>query len=323
LRSPRYESASFFSSDLSTVSLASRGGGMERHTLAVVKYLRDHPDVCDVRFSRGAPATEARLREWEVANAPCVLPDDLRAFFAQSDGMAVTWSISAGDAGVADIGHVSICALDGLTAIPLDASPPDDPWACSGAPGFPDLVAGEDDTRGVVRNRRATEAFDLGASPRVYGRVALVFIHDPSTSSTTTHTTEVWFQDLAARWHVVADSFSSYYRALHANLGLPNWHARLTDVGLDPDSEAWFHLMAPHELALDVRSGALRRTERKDRGKDRGKSFSPPPPALSDAEARTETGETTRRFGAAAAAAVGDDRRVKDRGDRARLVRHR
>ena len=289
-----------------------RARGMERYTLAVVAFLRAHPEVCDVRFSRGAPLTEARLVEWERANAPYRLPGDLRAFLAQSDGFAVRWSVSAGAAGVADVGDMSIGGLDDLRPVPLDASPADDPWACSGVPGRPELGWAadedgleEDDDGDAARRWRPAAAFDLASCPRDFGRVALVYVPEtrddasrdrPHASSACT--TEVWFQDPAARWRVLAKSFSAYLRALHANLGLPNWHARATGVGLDPDSRAWFRWMAPHTLALDIQRGELRRM-RATRGAGRAPAAKP-------------SARGSRRFGAAAAA-VG-----ADRGERAR-----
>ena len=279
---------------------------MERYTLAVVEFLRDHPEVCDVRFSRGAPLTEARLVEWERANAPYRLPGDLRAFLAQSDGFAVRWSVSAGAAGVADVGDMSIGGIDRLAPVPLDASPADDPWACSGVPGRPELgwaIDSDDGDDGdAARRRRPAAAFDLASSPRDFGRVALVYVIDETRDDASgvyggACTTEVWFQDPAARWRVLAESFSAYFRALHANLGLPNWHARATDVGLDPDSRAWFRWMAPHTLALDLERGEMRRTSAKRDARGASAKDAKPSPRGS------------RRFGAAAAAAaVGADR---------------
>ena len=287
---------------------------MERYTLAVVEFLRDHPEVCDVRFSRGAPLTEARLLEWERANAPYRLPGDLRAFLAQSDGFAVRWSVSAGAAGVADVGDMSIGGIDRLAPVPLDASPADDPWACSGVPGRPDGGKDidedgldEDDDGVAARRRRPVAAFDLASSSRAFGRVALVYVSETRDDASdhprapSAYETEVWFQDPAARWRVLAKSFSAYFRALHANLGLPNWHARAAGVGLDPDSRAWFHWMAPHTLALDIRRGQLRRTKRRakrDGGADNASARDAKPSAILG----------SRRFGAAASAAVGADR---------------
>ena len=292
---------------------------MERYTLAVVEFLRDHPGVCDVRFSRGAPLSEARLLEWERANAPYRLPGDLRSFFAQSDGFAVRWSVSAGAAGVADVGDMSIGGIDRLAPVPLDASPADDPWACSGVPGQPELGGDmdedglEDDNDDDARRRRPAAAFDLASCPRAFGIVALVYASRrrdhaiDHTHAPCSHDTEVWFQDPAARWWFLAKSFSAYFRAAHANLGLPNWQARATDVGMDPDSRAWFRWMAPQTLALDVERGALRRM-RKKRDAKRDEERASERFATEKVKDAKPSARASRRLGAAAAAAVGADR---------------
>ena len=119
------------------------------------------------------------------ANAPYRLRGDLRAFLAQSDRFAVQWSVSAGAAGVADVGDMSIGGIDRLAPVPLDASPADDPWACSGVPGRPDGGRDidedgldEDDDGVAARRRRPVAAFDLASSPRAFGRVALVYVSE-------------------------------------------------------------------------------------------------------------------------------------------------
>ena len=300
--------------------------GMERYTLAVVEFLRDHPGVCDVRFSRGAPLPEARLLEWERANAPYRLPGDLRRFFAQSDGFAVRWSVSAGAAGVADVGDMSIGNIDRLAPVPLDASPADDPWACSGVSGQPELggdvdwmdgLEGDDETSDAKLRRRPAAAFDLAACPRAFGTVALVYASrlrrdradDHTRAPRCSHDTEVWFQDPAARWWFLAKSFSAYFRLAHANLGLPNWQARATDVGMDPDSNAWFRWMAPQTLALDVERDVVRRMKKKrDANKRDRERVSPPRFATEKAKDAKPSARASRRLGAAAAAAVGADR---------------
>jgi tubulin polyglutamylase complex subunit 2 len=304
---------------------------MERYTLAVVEFLRDHPGVCDVRFSRGAPLPEARLLEWERANAPYRLPGDLRRFFAQSDGFAVRWSVSAGAAGVADVGDMSIGSIDRLAPVPLDASPADDPWACSGVPGQPELggdvdldgLEDDDDETSDARRRRPAAAFDLAACPRAFGTVALVYLsrlrrdhkNDHTRAPRCSHDTEVWFQDPAARWWFLAKSFSAYFRLAHANLGLPNWQARETDVGMDPDSNAWFRWMAPQTLALDVERGVVRRMKKKRDAKRDRERASPPRFATEKAKDAKPSARASRRLGAAAAAAVGADRggRVREK----------
>jgi hypothetical protein len=252
---------------------------MERYTLAVVDYLQTQPDVRDVRVSRPECVTEAKLREWERVNAPCVLPGDLRAFLTrQSNGLHVKWSVALGDAGVVEIGDMCIHGIEDLTAVPLDASPPDDPWSGSGGHGVPELGKCTD-SKSSPSQKAATAAFDLGGAG-TNGRVALVFLRDlkstrdhasasashastttTSSTATATSTNQVWFQDPAGVWHVLAENFSEYFQMTHANLGLPSWHHRLTPSGLHPYAMKWWHWMAPETLALDIEKGKLRRVE--------------------------------------------------------------
>ena len=229
------------------------------------------------------------------------------------------WSVSAGAAGVADVGDMSIGGIDRLAPVPLDASPADDPWACSGVPGQPELGGDmdedglEDDDDDDARRRRPAAAFDLASCPRAFGIVALVYASrrrdhaNDHTHAPCSHDTEVWFQDPAARWWFLAKSFSAYFRAAHANLGLPNWQARATDVGMDPDSRAWFRWMAPQTLALDVERGALRRM-RKKRDAKRDEERASERFATEKVKDAKPSARASRRLGAAAAAAVGADR---------------
>ena len=180
-----------------------------------------------------------------------------------------------------------------------------------------DGLEDDDDETSDVRRRRPAAAFDLAACPRAFGTVALVYAsrlrrdhkNDHTRAPRCSHDTEVWFQDPAARWWFLAKSFSAYFRLAHANLGLPNWQARATDVGMDPDSNAWFRWMAPQTLALDVERGVVRRMKKKrDANKRDRERASPPRFATEQAKDAKPSARASRRLGAAAAAAVGADR---------------
>jgi hypothetical protein len=108
--------------------------------------------------------------------------------------------------------------------------------------------------------------------------VALVFVpaFDPSSSGSNVgdeltptrsvpHKAQVWFQDISTRWHIVADSFGEYYRLMAAHLGLPRWHYKIMDVGMDRPTTQWFNFFKPELLAMDLDKGKLRRQEMKRR----------------------------------------------------------
>ena len=139
-----------------------------------------------------------------------------------------------------------------------------------------------------------TAAFDLDSSCAC-GRVALVFVSTSQTDtsgaaaaatdnpSSSPHQqqqrqgqqqqqqgAQVWFQDLSTRWHVLAGSFSEYFRVMAAHLGLPNWQYAFTDVGLDPAARQWFAFLGPERLAVDLERGRLRRAKKVRRGAGAG-----------------------------------------------------
>ena len=50
-----------------------------------------------------------------------------------------------------------------------------------------------------------------------------------------------------------------------AHLGLPRWHYKLMDVGMDRPTTQWFNFFRPELLAMDLDKGKLRRQERRRR----------------------------------------------------------
>lgn len=239
---------------------------MDKYTAAVAEYLRDHPGVSNLRFGLAPPAPIARILEWENANAPHRLPEDLKAFFLLSDGFSLRWDAIVGDE-TRELGNMTLNGVDRLTRVSLDASPLDD-RGDPGARRAPDVVppAG---ASASWRPPRPSGAFDLDASC-VCGRVALVFVDDASIAGDAARgdvNAQVWFQDLGARWHVAAETFSEYFRMMTAHLGLPNWQYACTDVGLDPGAAQWYAFLDPERLAVDLERGRLRRSGRSGRAR--------------------------------------------------------
>ena len=48
---------------------------------------------------------------------------------------------------------------------------------------------------------------------------------------------EIWLLDRALGWHLLADSFLTYYRLMLTHMGLPQWQYSLTDIGVIPPSK--------------------------------------------------------------------------------------
>ena len=301
---------------------------MDKYTMAVVDFLRNHPGVSDLHLDRREPAPTSAIHAWETANAPLKLPEDLKSFLLLSDGFSLQWDVCFGGCTHA-LGNMALNGIQGLgNRLVLDASPADDKSdglvivppggaAVEGAGIVPKVGDASVEGGGGEGARRGsgaaaarglgfagvdgagagdgdrtrgwsppvpTAAFDLDASCGC-GRVALVFVdagassplaQSPAATSASqaqrpTHVhVQVWFQDLATRWHVLAGSFSEYFRVMVAHLGLPNWQYAFTDVGLDPAARQWFAFLGPERLAVDLERGRLKRAKkaRRNRGGD-------------------------------------------------------
>ena len=305
---------------------------MDKYTTAVVNFLKDHPAVCDLHFTKRDAVASTALHAWETSNCPLRLPDDLKAFLLLSDGFSLRWDVRVGRQKRHALGCMALNGVKAMRALPLDASPEDDRG------DGPVVVRGS----GAFDSSNATPlaAFDLDASC-AYGRVAPVFVSKEvakapdATSSSGRETSDakprppvvrkteaqVWFQDLAARWHPIAGSFSEYFRVMASHLGLPNWQYAFTDIGLDPAAKQWFSLLAPTRLAVDLDRARLKRAKRRPRSgasvgggkgsgaKPRAPSSARPTMKLTSPMKASETGGSgsgsgSGSGGAAAAAAV-------------------
>ena len=251
---------------------------MDTYTVAAVDHLRAHPGVTRVRFRHASGAPIASVIDWETRHRPHVLPDDLKAFLCASDGFSLEWDAHVGAVPRRALGKMTLNGLERIVPLPLDAgSPPDDRCAApprdaidGGVIGRavadvvpPPWIAAEKD-RVRWRPPRVTRAFDLDASCAC-GRVALVFVDLPECQDSHASDTsilaaatrprseaQVWFQDLGARWHVAAGSFSEYFRTMATNLGAPNWQLAFTDVGPDPVARQWRAFLKPERMMVDL-----------------------------------------------------------------------
>jgi hypothetical protein len=282
---------------------------MDKYTVAVVDFLRNHPGVSGLSFHSRSPATTAAIHAWEAAHAPHKLPEDLKAFLLLSDGFSLRWDVCFGGRTHA-LGNMALNGIQGLgTELVLDASPADDAsdglvivppgggggggggWGAGGNPaggaggakseaGSANVGGGKGSRKGGAAAAAATKgkggatggdggagggtgggaggggeggaarvrgweppvptaAFDLDASCTC-GRVALVFVELETTSPSSSpqqqqgqpgrqQGAQVWFQDLSTRWHVMAGSFSEYFRVMAAHLGVGLYNLNSVD----------------------------------------------------------------------------------------------
>lgn len=256
-------------------------------SLHVIRFLESHPAAHSVQLQDKPGVTLPQLQAWHERNYPHVLPDDFKAFLAISDGVTVRWSLRFRGEAVVPFGIMHVNSLElvkplpAFTAATLSGS--DSELSVASIMGSTTAVGAGACARGQV-----PAAFDLDAEC-TEGRVALVYWGDRSDCGpgAAALRPQVWFQDLACRWHFIAKSFADYFRLLITHLGVPQWQYAFTDAGLSPAASHWLAFFCPerHAVASECRA----------RGSHGGTW---PPPRLAAASAAASAAFATRPRGA-------------------------
>lgn len=200
---------------------------------SVSAFLENVEGVKQVNYDPRAGASTAAISQWERSNYPAKLPEDLSAFLQLTDGMHMTWMLDYVGEEI-PLGCMHINAIRRIQRVHVDLT---DVRLAAGSRAAGTLT-GED---------VPVMAFDLD-SLVMDGQLCL-FFRPPSYSAP-----EVWFRDLARSWHLVAHSFTDYFRLMIMHVGLARWQYVFSDIGLDPATKQWLRLVAPNRLALDDRN---------------------------------------------------------------------
>ena len=251
------------------------------YTQAVRRHLEALPGVENVELDVFSGCSAQQLRDWESANRPFRLPEDLRAFLEVTNGLSLHWDVRVAGRS-RPFGRINVNNIDAVRRLPLEGVfAEDDPEAVDAlfehrACGAADADADAPDRAGPAEDAgpRVAAAFDLDKMCGC-GVVALVYLHErreappgadgadgadgaAAAAAARPARTGVYFQDLSCRWRLLATSFSEYFRLLAMHLGLPNWQYAFTPFGLDEASRQWFNLLSPDRLAIDVHAARLR-----------------------------------------------------------------
>jgi hypothetical protein len=135
--------------------------GQDEISLSVISFLERHAGIADVECLE-RPAVSARgLQDWERANYPCVLPEDLKSFLRLRDGLLLKWSVRI-DGVVMPLGRMQVNDLANLKPCPREVY---QGKPCAGNPGrLGDQEAASECVAG----------FELDSSA-LDGRVALLY----------------------------------------------------------------------------------------------------------------------------------------------------
>ncbi|CAF3328913.1 unnamed protein product [Rotaria socialis] len=203
---------------------------MDSATTSVINYLEQRAEVDRVHVKDKSTCSADALLQWEDKNE-CELPDDLKKFYAMSDGLDIRWSVKTGNNNTIPtfIGKMHINSLNDLTKIVTAGSKQTavdelNDFSENDAPRF---------------NSRSWHIFELDNSEG-QGRVCLVY--NPSRD------VSIWFLDRSLHFHRLAFTFTDYYRLLLLHCGLPYWQYKYTDSGIPPYILHWYYTIAPSLL---------------------------------------------------------------------------
>ncbi|GBP36823.1 Tubulin polyglutamylase complex subunit 2 [Eumeta japonica] len=187
-------------------------------------FVEADPRVCNVSVERRMPCDRVVIANWEQRHSAC-LPEDLRNFYASTDGFQLTWNYKYSADEILPVGTIKVNCLNDLCMSPtlkdiLDSSQSSH-------------YSGQ---RPVLNTK--SKVFELD-SCRNIGKICLIY------------TGGMWSVWLAARdgaWGWLTDSFTHYFRMALVHLGLPGWQATFANLPLIPWAEQLFLLLAPHLL---------------------------------------------------------------------------
>ncbi|XP_060810800.1 tubulin polyglutamylase complex subunit 2 [Amyelois transitella] len=206
------------------VDLVSEDSFYENITLGVTKILEADPRICNVNVERRSPCDRVAISTWEQRHS-AVLPDDLRNFYASSDGFQLTWHYKYSADEILPVGSIHVNPLNELYL----------------SPALKDLLDFSVTRQGSgprpVLNTKS-KVFELD-SCRTIGKVCLIY---------TGGSWSVWLVTREGTWGWLADSFTMYFRMALVHLGLPGWQAAFANLPLIPWAEQLFLLLAPHLL---------------------------------------------------------------------------
>ncbi|XP_048487936.1 tubulin polyglutamylase complex subunit 2 isoform X2 [Plutella xylostella] len=164
------------------------------------------------------------LSTWEQRHS-AALPEDLRNFYASTDGFQLTWHYKYSADDILPVGSIRVNSLNELCL----------------SPSLKDIVdfsmtRPNTGPRPVLNTK--SKVFELDTC-RTIGKVCLVY---------TGGSWSVWLATREGAWGWLADSFTHYFRMALVHLGLPGWQAAFANLPLIPWAEQLFLLLAPHLL---------------------------------------------------------------------------
>jgi len=150
---------------------------------------------------------------WERNNS-CLLPEDLKQFYLNFDGVDLSWGAAVGIKNL-KIGKININGLDQLLFVSTDY----------------------------------TSAYVLNSQIDV-GDILLVYTGGDDKGGEIN--TEIWFRDVSLDWHYLCADFTCLLRIMATHLGINGWQLAFTPSGLSAATQAWMSMYCKERLCIDL-----------------------------------------------------------------------
>lgn len=211
-------------------------------TFGVVPILEKKTGVTDVLISERVALENNAISTWELKNY-CSLPDDLKSFYATTDGILIQWSIKFN--GVFELGRIQINSITDL----IDINTKHGELTSTEEPSLMDIDSEEFeyDLQGHCKPKLSDKSFVLDSCANC-GKVCLSYKKDPDSRKT--ELPEIWLLDRALQWHFLASSFTHYFRLLITHLGIPGWQYQFISTGISPETRTWCSMFIPNETRI-------------------------------------------------------------------------
>ncbi|XP_057326167.1 tubulin polyglutamylase complex subunit 2 [Microplitis mediator] len=213
------------------VDIVTEDSFYENLTLGVVKLLEASPCVKNVKVERRSACERSAISSWEQKHC-CLLPDDLKRFYASTDGFSLTWSLDiAGEE--FSVGRMTINEFAALKRF---------------------IGSKEQQAEAESKSQDETDIPSLGGRCKLFeidqcgvSKIFLVYHIRPDWDAEP----GIWlFQDdnAAGNWYHLSDSFIKYFRMMLVHLGLPLWQYCAAGLDLPTWVEQTYYLVGPHLL---------------------------------------------------------------------------
>ncbi|XP_012142172.1 tubulin polyglutamylase complex subunit 2 [Megachile rotundata] len=242
------------------VDIVTEDSFYENLTLGVVKILENLPYIKNVRIDRRNGCESTTITNWEQRHC-CVLPEDVKNFYASIDGFLLQWNLEiAGEefsVGRMEVGTFS--SLKRYTNIkerPTDSSSKRDVSSSSSVDSEKAETEVISSSATDVENSASVllegsgahgcKMFEIAQCFPESGKAKVYLVYRMKAEQ---EAPSIWLhREEANRWYHLADSFIVYFRMMLVHLGLPLWQCCVAGVSLPTWVEQVYFLVGPHLL---------------------------------------------------------------------------